>query len=297
MEGYQREGAEVHPAWALRGLALVAAHDGRLDDARAWATEGARRASGARRRRRRAVPPPHPRVRRAHDGRVGGGRCRAHDGRGDGRPDGRPPSGPLQVRRRPGRGGARAGRRRAGGGGRRAAGRGRPGRADAWVVAVGARSAALRRGGSRANSMRRCDLLTRRSGADRLPMPFERGRTLLAKGRLHRRRKEKRLADETLREALACFESLGARTGPRSRGRSSVASAAGRRPRGAHGDRAPGRRARRHRPHQPRDRRAGVPRPEDRRQRPRPGVQKLGIHSRAELGALMATEANAPAPD
>ena len=41
---YQREGAEIHPAWALRGLALVAAHDGRLDDARAWATEGARRA-------------------------------------------------------------------------------------------------------------------------------------------------------------------------------------------------------------------------------------------------------------
>ena len=38
---------------------------------------------------------------------------------------------------------------------------------------------------------------------DDLPMPFERGRTLLAKGRLHRRRKEKRLADETLREALA----------------------------------------------------------------------------------------------
>jgi DNA-binding CsgD family transcriptional regulator len=45
---------------------------------------------------------------------------------------------------------------------------------------------------------------------DRLPMPFERGRTLLAKGRLHRRRKEKRLADETLREALATFEALGA---------------------------------------------------------------------------------------
>ena len=41
-------------------------------------------------------------------------------------------------------------------------------------------------------------------------MPFERGRTLLAKGQVHRRRKEKRLADETLREALAIFESLGA---------------------------------------------------------------------------------------
>ena len=59
-------------------------------------------------------------------------------------------------------------------------------------------------------------------------MPFERGRTLLAKGRLHRRRKEKRLADEALREALACFESLGAPDWAGSRGRSSGASAAGR---------------------------------------------------------------------
>jgi DNA-binding CsgD family transcriptional regulator len=43
-----------------------------------------------------------------------------------------------------------------------------------------------------------------------LPMPFERARTLLAKGQVHRRRKEKRLADQRLREALAIFESLGA---------------------------------------------------------------------------------------
>jgi DNA-binding CsgD family transcriptional regulator len=41
-------------------------------------------------------------------------------------------------------------------------------------------------------------------------MPFERGRTLLVKGRLHRRRKEKRLADETLRDARLCFDALGA---------------------------------------------------------------------------------------
>jgi DNA-binding NarL/FixJ family response regulator len=41
-------------------------------------------------------------------------------------------------------------------------------------------------------------------------MPFERARTLLAKGQLHRRRKEKRLADETLHAALAIFEDLGA---------------------------------------------------------------------------------------
>ena len=45
---------------------------------------------------------------------------------------------------------------------------------------------------------------------DALPMPFERARTLLATGQVHRRRKEKRLADQRLREALGIFESLGA---------------------------------------------------------------------------------------
>ena len=36
-------------------------------------------------------------------------------------------------------------------------------------------------------------------------MPVERGRTLLLKGQLHRRRKEKRAAAETLRDALDVF--------------------------------------------------------------------------------------------
>jgi tetratricopeptide (TPR) repeat protein len=45
IDAYRREGEQVHPAWGLRGLALVAAHDGRLDDARRWAEEGARRAA------------------------------------------------------------------------------------------------------------------------------------------------------------------------------------------------------------------------------------------------------------
>ena len=40
-------------------------------------------------------------------------------------------------------------------------------------------------------------------------MPFERARTLLAKGRVHHRRKEKRLADEALGEAVRIFEELG----------------------------------------------------------------------------------------
>ena len=79
-----------------------------------------------------------------------------------------------------------------------------------WVVAVGLRSAALV-AAARGDMDEAVDLLTAAVEAhDRLPMPFERGRTLLAKGRIHRRRKEKRLADETLHEALACFESLGA---------------------------------------------------------------------------------------
>ena len=40
-EGYAREGADVFPAWRLRGLALVAAHDGRGSrQARRLATEG-----------------------------------------------------------------------------------------------------------------------------------------------------------------------------------------------------------------------------------------------------------------
>ena len=79
-----------------------------------------------------------------------------------------------------------------------------------WVVAIGTRCAALlaaARGdldGSAAAFERA--LLEH----DRLQMPFERGRTLLAKGRLHRRRKEKRLADGTLRDALGIFESLAA---------------------------------------------------------------------------------------
>lgn len=43
-----------------------------------------------------------------------------------------------------------------------------------------------------------------------LPNPLELGRTLVLKGRVHRRRKEKRAAREALEEALAIFERLGA---------------------------------------------------------------------------------------
>ena len=289
---YQREGAEIHPAWALRGSALVAAHDGRLDDARAWATEGARRAS----ERGDAV------VALFHHHILGfvaltPGAWAEADAQLTAaaalrRPDGVRHPGPVQVRGRPGRGGARAGRRRAGADRRRAAGRGGSVAPTPWVVAVGARSAALV-AAARGDLDGAVDRLTTGARAhDSLPMPFERGRTLLAKGRLHRRRKEKRLADETLREALACFESLGAPDW------AAITKAelgrVGRRPHAPDGpdrDRAAGRRARGLRSHQPRDRRARVPRPEDRRQRARPGLREArhplaGRARRADGGAI-----------
>jgi len=45
---------------------------------------------------------------------------------------------------------------------------------------------------------------------ERVPMPFERARTLLALGRVARRSKAKRVAREALDEALAAFEGMGA---------------------------------------------------------------------------------------
>jgi DNA-binding CsgD family transcriptional regulator len=44
---------------------------------------------------------------------------------------------------------------------------------------------------------------------ERLPIPFELGRTLLAKGRVHRRRNERRLAKDMLARSVAVFERLG----------------------------------------------------------------------------------------
>ena len=167
-----------------------------------------------------------------------------------------------------------------------------------WVVAVGARSAALVAAarGDMDGAHRPADAAI--EAHDSLPMPFERGRTLLAKGRIHRRRKEKRLADEALREALACFESLGAPDWV------AITKA------------ELGRVGRR--PHAPTDltdteRRVAelaatglTTREIAERAFLAPKTvgnvlgrvyEKLGIHSRAELGALMATEPRRPPTD
>ena len=45
---------------------------------------------------------------------------------------------------------------------------------------------------------------------ERIRMPFELARTLFIKGRVHRRRREKRLAHEALEESVALFEAVGA---------------------------------------------------------------------------------------
>jgi DNA-binding CsgD family transcriptional regulator/TolA-binding protein len=53
-------------------------------------------------------------------------------------------------------------------------------------------------------------LATARQAHERLPMPFELGRTLLVEGTIRRRAREKRAARDALESALALFESLGA---------------------------------------------------------------------------------------
>ncbi len=274
-EEYQREGAEIHPAWALRGLALVAAHDGRLDDARRWAEQGLAQAT----ERGDAV------LAIFHHHILGfvaltneaWPEADAHLTAAAALADG------IAVRH-PGR------FKLAGDQVEAALALGDVARAQAvverldeaariaptpWVLAVGARCAALV-DGARDDSEAAIAHVDRALRLhDDLPMPFERARTLLAKGRLHRRRKEKRLADETLREALAIFESLGAPDwARRTRRRAGPGRAAAARPGLAHRHGAAGRRARRDRPLQPRGRGARVHGPQDRGQRPRAGVRE-----------------------
>ena len=110
--------------------------------------------------------------------------------------------------------------------------------------------------GAGASSTRRVGMSTSRSTSldgilrmhDGLPMPFERGRTLLAARTVHRRRKEKRLADERLREALAIFERWAVPSGPIEPAPSSHVSASGPPHQPPDRDGAACRRARRGRP-------------------------------------------------
>jgi DNA-binding CsgD family transcriptional regulator len=80
----------------------------------------------------------------------------------------------------------------------------------AWTIATGARCRALvlAARGDLAGASAAADEAVREH--DRLPLPFELGRTLLVRGALERRAKRKREARDTLTKALEVFDGLGA---------------------------------------------------------------------------------------
>jgi DNA-binding CsgD family transcriptional regulator len=210
LEGYEREGSDLHPAWGLRGVALVAAHVGRLDEARRDAAEGLRFATD---RGDVVIAAFHRHILGFVDLSLGS--WAAADAQLS-------EAAALAARvsvRHPGRfkiAGDQVEVALALGEVERAAaivetleeaGRIAP---TPWVLAVGARAAALLAASRGAPDQAAAAFDQALVEHDRLAMPFERARTLLAKGQLHRRRKEKRRADETLRSALAIFDELGA---------------------------------------------------------------------------------------
>jgi DNA-binding CsgD family transcriptional regulator len=80
----------------------------------------------------------------------------------------------------------------------------------AWSIATGARCRALvlAARGDLAGASAAADEAVQQH--DRLPLPFELGRTLLVRGTVERRAKRKREARETLAKALEMFDGLGA---------------------------------------------------------------------------------------
>jgi DNA-binding CsgD family transcriptional regulator len=81
----------------------------------------------------------------------------------------------------------------------------------AWALAAGGGSRALLLAAAGDLAGAHAALERALQAHQRLPQPFERGRTLLALGTVQRRSGEKRAARETLEQALRTFERLGAR--------------------------------------------------------------------------------------
>ena len=210
LEAYEREGGELWPAFALRGVALVDALQGRVEDARRRSTQGLRLATEAgdvvvailhrqilgfvalstgdvveageqleaAAALAESVGARHPlRFRldgdRAEVALALGETARAH-------------AIVAQLER---------------------AGRKAP---TPWTLAIGARCRGLLEAAQGDLDAAHGALVRALEEHTRLPMPFERGRTLLVKGQVHHRRKEKRLAHDTLQESLRQFEELGA---------------------------------------------------------------------------------------
>jgi DNA-binding CsgD family transcriptional regulator len=229
VEGYAHEGADVFPSWRLRAVALVAAYRGRLEDARRLATEGLDLAleSGdpvleAFHRQILAFVA----LSEANPGKAFEQLTRAvAAGRG---------AGTLH----PGRFKLEGDLVEA------AVAIGEMAAAEQTVAWLEHAAAAAPTPWTRVMAARGRGLIQAAAGDlqaalvsynqalerhDELPYPFERGRTLLLAGVVHRRRKEKRLADERLREAVAIFEGMGTPIWAE-RGRAELARV-GRRPR------------------------------------------------------------------
>ncbi len=209
MEGYDREGTNLMPSWRLRGVALVAAYQGRAEEAHRLATEGLELAladgnlvvATFHRHILGFVALSLEQYEVAHAELAAAAELATRTGN-----------------RHPARFKLEGDRIEV------AVALGRLDEAEAivatmehaaatvptpWVRAVGLRGRAML-------DAARGDLDGGIAGLERalaeheaLPMPFELGRTLLVKGQLHRRRKEKRRASETLHGALALFEDMG----------------------------------------------------------------------------------------
>ena len=209
IEAYAREGADLWPAFALRGLALVDALEGRVDEARELSTRGLELAfqggdivvailhrsilgfvalsvqdlEEADRQLRvaeeldRELGVEHP-----LRSRIAGDLVEAALGVGD----------LVRAERAVDR--------------MERAGQAAP---TPWTLAVGARCRGLLEAARGDLDAAAAALERSLDEHERLPMPFERARTLLAKGRVHHRRKEKRLAGDAFAEALRVFEELG----------------------------------------------------------------------------------------
>jgi len=207
--GNAREGADLWPAFALRGLALVDALEGRVDEARELSTRGLELSSQggdivvailhrsilgfvalsvqdleeADRQLRvaegldRELGVEHP-----LRSRIAGDLVEAALGVGD----------LVRAERAVDR--------------IERAGQAAP---TPWTLAVGARCRGLLEAARGDLDASAAALERSLDEHERLPMPFERARTLLAKGRVHHRRKEKRLAGDAFAEALRVFEELG----------------------------------------------------------------------------------------
>ena len=209
VEGYAHEGADVFPSWRLRGVALVAAHRGQLDEAEQLAAEGLElaRASGDL-----ALEVYHRHIL----GFVALSRGDAPAALGQ--LSLAAAAAEASGTRHPGRFKLDGDRVEAAVGAGDIAGAERivdwlehaarvaP---TPWTMIMAARGRSLVHAtrGDVDVAMTSLDGILRMH--DGLPMPFERGRTLLLLGSSTDVGREKRLADERLREGLAIFERVG----------------------------------------------------------------------------------------